>query len=371
MKKKVIFNVNTVNLPLWGKSEDYVSGVGRSTACLLEAFDQNEYHEVEIIACKEGLRYCYGNNNFKNIKSLKILLPERYTKIYRKLFLNNYIYHYPNNYYAKTYDGEPYILTIHDTIQYERALLNDDEKTIEFIRNNVNNSLAIVTCSIFSRKQIEEHFPSSSSKINVIPWGVDTRKFRIKPKHEVDKTLYYYGISNNYFLSVSCKDPRKNIKMLLSAFREYVRTGGDYILVLIWGNVPDDIICEFSKEIECGKILFLPYVTDEELIDLYNGSKCTVFPSMKEGFGFPILESFACGTPVLTCRNSSLEEVGGELAVYGPESSPNEYAILLHQVETIKNTNFSQMALDHVSNFTWEDTANKYMCLYSNVCSFL
>ena len=353
LKNKVIINANTVDLPLWGKVEDYVSGVGRSTACLLDALDRIDQDEIEIIACKEGLRNCYGINFFKRIQSLKVFLFERHSKYYRKFFFKDYLYHYPNNYYAKTYDGEPFILTIHDTIQYERALLNNNEKAIESIRNNVNNSLAIVTCSEYSKKEIEYHFPLSSSKINVISWGVDTKMFRINPKQEVDKTLMKFGINTNYFLSVSCKDPRKNIKMLLNAYREYLRSGGAYTLVLIWGNVPDDIICEFSKEIECGKIVFLPYVTDDELVNLYNGSKCTVFPSLKEGFGFPIIESFACGTPVLTCRNSSLEEVGGELA------------------ETIKNIGFSQKALEHVSKYTWEETANNYLKFYSKICSVI
>ena len=55
-------------------------------------------------------------------------------------------------------------------------------------------------------------------------------------------------------------------------------------------------------------IIYVANVSDEDLVALYNGANCTMFPSRYEGFGFPILESYACGTPVMTCRNSSLEE---------------------------------------------------------------
>ena len=84
------------------------------------------------------------------------------------------------------------------------------------------------------------------------------------------------------------------------------------------------------------KIIFLSYVSDETLLSLYNGASVTLFPTLSEGFGFPILESFACGTPVMTCRNTSLPEVGGDVALYVGENDIDEMVDVMRLFENMK-----------------------------------
>lgn len=365
MKKRILINANTADLPLW-RGEGYVSGVGRSTSCLLSAIDKLRPKKIEIIACKEGLKYIFVKSRLKNIRYLRIF-PERFAKFCRKALFRNYIYHYPNNYFAQTLPDEPFIITVHDTMQYEKALHDNNIRLLRIIEDNVRNCICIITCSRYSQRKIVEHFPFATSKVFVIPWGVDTLKFKIMKQNEVDDVTRKYGISKPYFISVSCKGIRKNINMLLNAFKLYIQRGGELALVLLLNTVPQNIIDKYHKELSDRRIIFLPYVSDEELVSLYNGANCTLFPSLEEGFGFPILESLACGTPVLTCKNSSLEEIGSSLAVYGPESSPEAFADLLFEVENMKNALFTKRALKYVARFTWEGTAQQYIALYEEI----
>lgn len=101
----------------------------------------------------------------------------------------------------------------------------------------------------------------------------------------------------------------------------------------MWSNPPQDILQTYAKEISDLKIVFLKYVSDEYLRSLYNGATLTMYPSRSEGFGFPILESFACGTPVMTCRNSCLQEIGRDVALYVGEDNVDEMVDVMKYFE--------------------------------------
>lgn len=121
---------------------------------------------------------------------------------------------------------------------------------------------------------------------------------------------------------------------------------------------------------------FLPfrvYNTDNQLIIhsifVYNGATATFFPTRYEGFGFPILESFACNTPVVTCRNTSLPEVGGNIALYTDEDGVDEMS---YYMELFENENFDlhlfrEQAKNYIKRFSWENTALQYVELYKSL----
>lgn len=114
------------------------------------------------------------------------------------------------------------------------------------------------------------------------------------------------------------------------------------------------------------RIIFLSYVSDKDLNALYNEALATLFPSRYEGFGFPILESFACGTPVMTCKNSSLKEIGKELAVYTKEDDIEEMASIMQDlsIESYKTQELSSSLITYAQSFTWTKTAQAYISFY-------
>ena len=137
-------------------------------------------------------------------------------------------------------------------------------------------------------------------------------------------------------------------------------------MILVWSNPPVDIMKEYEHEIRSNKIIFLKYVSDADLVTLYNGASCTMFPTRSEGFGFPILESFACGTPIMTCRNTCLQEVGQDVALYVGEGSIDEMVEVMNLFE-LSSFNLSDFLIrsEHLLNhFSWDRTADDYLAFY-------
>ncbi|MDY7022571.1 MAG: glycosyltransferase, partial [Cyanobacteriota bacterium] len=101
-------------------------------------------------------------------------------------------------------------------------------------------------------------------------------------------------------------------------------------------------------------------LSDEELKIAYSGATALVYPSLYEGFGMPVAEAMACGTPVITCHNSSLPEVGGEAVIYVKENDVEELADALCDVQKPKVRNSLIAAgLEQVQKFTWSKMAEK------------
>ena len=227
-------------------------------------------------------------------------------------------------------------------------------------------SVGIVTCSENTKNDIIDRFGVSENKIEVIPWGISHNLFH-KTRHskniEVIKKL---GITMPYFLSVSCTKERKNIRNLLAAFRIFSQINKEVQIVLLWDNPQKNILEENKALISQKRIIFLNYVSDAELTVLYNEALATLFPSRYEGFGFPILESFACGTPVMTCRNSSLSEIGQDFAIYTKEDDIQEMANIMLEMSkgTYKTEQLTNAYIQYAQTFTWQNTAKAYISFY-------
>jgi glycosyltransferase involved in cell wall biosynthesis len=161
----------------------------------------------------------------------------------------------------------------------------------------------------------------------------------------------------------------RNIETLIKAFIQFNSKKREHKLVLVWSNPPKSILNLCQKNIENSDIIFLKYISDKDLVSVYNGATATFFPTRYEGFGFPILESFACNTPVVTCRNTSLPEVGGNIALYTDEDGVDEMS---YYMELFENENFDlhlfrEQAKNYIKRFSWENTALQYVELYKSL----
>jgi glycosyltransferase involved in cell wall biosynthesis len=136
------------------------------------------------------------------------------------------------------------------------------------------------------------------------------------------------GISDAYLLFVSTLEPRKNVVGVLRAFRLLVEWGyqGDLVLVGQWGWRTDTIRQELESSPVRDRIRHLDYVDRPQLAAFYGGADALLFPSWLEGFGLPLLESMACGTPVVTSGLAAMPEIAGPAAVYVDPESPHSIA---------------------------------------------
>lgn len=374
-EKQLLIKVNSIFKPKFGKDK-YVSGIGRSTYQLLKSLS-----EIKDIPFDIKL-YGSGINSFSfNARNLPcqynwFCLPQKFgtelTSLESEYILRCRkfdLLHIPHNYDGVLQKNMPFVVTIHDTCEYDFLLpQNESDIRRQYWKFAAQSSLGIVTCSICSKKDIVDRFKVPEEKVTVIPWGISTDLFCLRNETEVNLVLKKYGLFEPYFLAVSCSNIRKNIPNLLRAYKKYLQLGNTANLVLLWGAPPQSILDEYSKEILSGKIRFLDYVSDTDLVDLYNGALGTMFPSRYEGFGFPILESFACGTPVMTCRNSSLQEVGGDLAIYVGEDNMDEMTQVMEMFSSGKYDTcaFKLKSTQYVSKFQWSEVARRYVEFYSS-----
>lgn len=372
MKNTVLVKVSTIFKPLLGDNR-YVSGIGRSTYHLLEALGKIENLPFNLRLYGAGLSSLYLNARGLPFRYRSFPLPmslgTQKTKLescYLEHFYKHDLLHIPHNYDYVLNNNLRFVVTIHDTCEYDSALKNNIKNRVDVWKYAAMRSIKIVTCSNCSKNDIIDRFEVPEDKIVVIPWGISTDLFHLLSKDEVDSVLLKYEIAQPYLLAVSCSNERKNINNLLKAFRNFTNTNNQVILILLWSNPPMQLLSEYSKEIEKGKIKFLSYVTDNDLVGLYNGAIATMYPSRYEGFGFPVLESFACGAPVMTCNNSSLSEVGSDLAVYVGEDNVDEMTQVMEMFCNAKYDFdlFRINAEKYVSKFSWSRTAEKYVDFY-------
>lgn len=215
----------------------------------------------------------------------------------------------------------------------------------------------IIAVSESTKNDIISRLGVSSEKITVVYEGVDHLHYDVKKltdQSKCDDVLSRYEIANDYLLFVGTIQPRKNLVRLMQAFAQVAseRQGLDLVVAGRKGWMYDDILATPAKLGLSNRIRFIDYVKTEDLPYLYGGAKALVFPSLYEGFGLPILESFAMGTPVLTSNISSMPEVGGEFAVYVEPTSVDDISRGIFDV--LKINAEPQSFVDYSKNFSWE-----------------
>lgn len=354
------------------KLNPYISGVGRSTAMLLDSLSRCKDLPFKIKVYASGTSSLYMDFSRWNFPHFSFPIPERrgildygLDAAFRHCFVKYDLLHIPHN-DDNVWNNENFVVTMHDVFEYDNAVRDGNKRRKKRWEQMAYRSKGIITCSEFSKSVIVDRFGIDANKIDVAHWGIDTNLFYKESEEVVQRGIQRLGVRNPYFLSVSCSAPRKNIRTLLKAYRKFSQRQVNHQLVLVWGDPPQDILDEYAKEIEEGKIKFLSHVSDEDLRILYSGASILMFPSRKEGFGFPILEAFACETPVMTCRNTSLQEVGGDVALYVGEDSIDEMVDVMRffENEQYDYLLFRQNAKQRIGEFTWDKTALKYVDFY-------
>lgn len=369
VRKKLLIKANGIAN---ARKSGIISGVGRSTQKLLSAIDAIDIlpFEVEVyVDGTSGIGFDFYGWKFKrSIFPFPVKWGNEITNIeplYRKYCMKYDLLHIPHN-DDWVWQGERFVVTMHDVFEYDAAVASGNESVKKKWETMAYDSIGIMTCSNYSKGEILKRFSVPEDKITVVYWGTSIDTFYVEKPETVQTRLEKLGIDGKYFVSISCAHPRKNVRTLMKAYKIFLNRSPEHKLVLVWGGFPNDLQEEYKLEIESGKIIILGSVSDDDLRVLYNGASCTMFPTRSEGFGFPILESFACGTPIMTCRNTCLEEVGQDVAIYVGEDDVKSMVNVMELFESEKyDTNSFRMESHSIlKKFTWEKTAKQYIEFY-------
>ena len=229
------------------------------------------------------------------------------------------------NFYLPLKPLTPAISTVHDVIYATQSEGTGDQARIKKAMDSfVPQCVRVISCSEYSAKTFCDLYGYPMERVSVIGWGVD-------PTYAPAAAPQAAG-SPPYFLAVSCNPTRKDSPRLSQAFLRYAQSGGAIVLTLAW-TLPDDLRASVEQAGLAHRVHALGKVSEDRLIDLYQHTVCVMFPSLYEGFGFPVLEALACGVPVMTTRRSSLPEVGGDIPVYVDGEDVDEMAQVMWAFE--------------------------------------
>jgi glycosyltransferase involved in cell wall biosynthesis len=266
------------------------------------------------------------------------------------------------------------VATIHDICYEFFPRFFSRSEVIQYragIRWTARHARRVITISDNSKRDIVTTYGVSPEKVDVTYLGVDLRRFNpsVAP-NTLDATLAKYGITKPYLLAVGNLQPRKNLVRLIDAFVHLKRKRSDlpHSLVLV-GKATfrhDDVFKRVRDHGLDSRVIFTGYVPDEDLAALYVGADVFVYPSLYEGFGLPVAEAMACGTPVLTSNRSSMPEVARDGAVLvDPEAARSITDGLL---KILTNARFaatlSRRGVLRAQGFTWERTARATLAAF-------
>lgn len=218
----------------------------------------------------------------------------------------------------------------------------------------------VITISQKTREDLIELMNFPEERVRVIYLGVEQRFFTQVERSRIVAIKKHYGLTRPYLIFlVGTPEPRKNIARTVEAFR---KAAPDYHLVLIGPQKPLENLLSGDTR----GIIFTGVVPEDHLTVLLSGAEISLYPSLYEGFGLPVLESMACGVPVITSNRGSLPEIVGEAAILvNPEDVDNMAEAIsgLLKDETLQNR-MKIMGKKRASEFTWDKTAAETLSLY-------
>jgi glycosyltransferase involved in cell wall biosynthesis len=183
-------------------------------------------------------------------------------------------------------------------------------------RHNARSSTVVIADSEATRADLVAHYSIPESKIVVAYPSCDADLAPISDPAEIDAVKRRYDIRDDYFLHIGTLHPRKNLARLIEAFAGLPRSGSvQLVLAGKKGWLYDHLIQLVRRLGLQDRVLFPGYVDDADKASLISGALAYVFPSLYEGFGFPVLEAQACETPLICANVSSLPEVAGDGAL--------------------------------------------------------
>lgn len=231
----------------------------------------------------------------------------------------------------------------------------------------------ILTLSEHSKRDIAHHYNVPSSRIDVVYLAVDHDRFR--PPDDPDVLAEFrkrYGLPADYLLYPANTWPHKNHVRLLEALahlRDAERLTCPLVLTGARKRGDDDIERCIDRLGLLGQVHRLDYVPLADLALCYQAAKLTVFPSLHEGFGLPVLEAMACGCPVACSNTTSVGEVAGSAAeLFNPTSLESiAHAIVKMLTDSQRRNGLRQTGLARAAEFTWERTVHQTLDCYATV----
>lgn len=260
--------------------------------------------------------------------------------------------------YIPRYCPIPTVVTIHDVsyLYYpEEFLKNDLYKLTHWTAAAVARSKQIIAVSKTTKKDLLKHYQIEEDKVSVIYNGFT----KLNAENPDRNPIEAYNLKNNkYILYVGTLQPRKNINILIRAFKNVQEKHSSLKLVIVgkkgwmWKTIFEEV-----EDLQLTEsIIFTGYIPDAEVAELYKHALVFVLPSLYEGFGIPILEAMSQRCPVIASYRSSLPEIAGEACLYFDPADPEALATKIESIiqDPQLRNDLIQKGIERSENFSWD-----------------
>ena len=264
------------------------------------------------------------------------------------------------------------VLIVHDLAfrKFPETAPHMDARWLRRFESWLAAAARVIVPSASAARDLTELYDVDPSRIDAIHHGVEAHAFRPAPDAVVADVRRRFGVAGPYVLFVGGIEPRKNLGRLVRAFAA-LRGLEDVSLVIAGGPVRwfpeamqqlDAAIAALPAGVR-SRVIRTGYVTQVDKVALMTDATLMAYPSRYEGFGFPVMEAFAAGLPVLTSNVSSMPEVAGEAAELVDPDDTDAIAAALERMLRDRDLldNLAAAGVARVSGFTWEATARATM----------
>ncbi|WP_454049423.1 glycosyltransferase family 4 protein [Cellulomonas sp. Marseille-Q8402] len=268
--------------------------------------------------------------------------------------------------------GAPVVVTLHDATFFSHPDLHSPVKARFFrtaTRHAVRSAAGLVVPSAATGAEVRRYAGGDASRFHVAYHGVDTEVFHPVPDAERSRVAASLGLAGEpYVAFLGTLEPRKNVPALI---RAWVRVAGEQpgaapALVLAggrgWDTGVDPALAAVPAALHALRPGYLPF---EDLPGFLSGAAVVAYPSLGEGFGLPVLEAMACGAAVLTTRELSLPEVGGDAVAYCDTDEASIAAGLADLLaDAPRRAALGVAARERAATFTWDAAAAVHLQAY-------
>ncbi len=349
----------------------------------------SEYFELNLIQNvlkidKKNYFILYTYQNFDtsilpNTNNYKISkLITKHQTLWENLFLPYLlIKNKPDIFVSLTHLGPIYCPTKYISVILDLAFIINKEtfKKLDqiifklYANHAIKISNHLIAISKATKSDLLKYYKLSPHQISSVLLGFDKDIFYNRSNNEINLVKNKYSIGGNYILFVGTLQKRKNMSRLISAFaklKNECKIKEKLVIVGKLGWLYDDIFIKVKRLGLSNSVIFTGYVPGSDLPALFSGATVFILPSLYEGFGLPLLEAMACGTPVITSKISSLPEVVEEAGIYiNNPYSENEIAEKINLVVNNKplQKELSQKGFLQVQKFSWKNCASKFLSI--------
>jgi glycosyltransferase involved in cell wall biosynthesis len=270
------------------------------------------------------------------------------------------------------YQG-PSVATVHD-LGYHYFPAAHTKSQVAYLRfsTRANGRLAreIIADSAVTKADLIRYYGTIDKNISVIYPGLDPDLQRVEDRQLIASTCEKYGIELPYLLHIGTLQPRKNLNRLVRAFAQ---SGLPHQLVLGgkpgWQTKP--LLSEISslEPSTRGRVHLAGYIAEEDKAALLSGAEALVYPSLYEGFGFPLLEAQVCGTPVMAANSSSLPEISAGSALFVDPLDVDEISRAMRLIveDSFLRQELVEKGYENARRFDWQKTAEKVLNVLERV----